>query len=208
MLTLAMSLGFISTAHAQTSVAVSTQITKESDLVSGNKYVLQSMASGTPYIMDAGTYYSVPNKANTATTACVYYFYKNDDGTWMIKNQHTGKYWGVPVYGSELEPSVVYNAGAWSLNFSGGISYPRAKTTDGSTVLSIDRSSQKIVGWTTKTSSNAAQSIKIYEVVADISSEPLPELENKIVSVSSTPDNDIEVGKWYTMFRSEERRVG
>lgn len=46
MLTLAMSLGFISTAHAQTSVAVSTQITKESDLVSGNKYILQSMASG------------------------------------------------------------------------------------------------------------------------------------------------------------------
>ncbi len=197
---LALLMGFTTTAQAQTTVEVSTQITKESDLVSGNKYVLQSMASGTPYIMDAGTYYSVPNKANTATTACVYYFYKNDDGTWMIKNQHTGKYWGVPVYGSELEPSVVYDAGAWSLNFSGGISYPRAKTTDGSTVLSIDRSSQKIVGWTTKTSSNAAQSIKIYEVVADISSEPLPELENKIVIVSSTPANDIEVGKWYTMF--------
>ncbi|MBR0272708.1 MAG: exo-alpha-sialidase [Bacteroidaceae bacterium] len=198
--TMALVMGFTTAAQAQTSVAVSTQITKESDLVSGNKYVLQSMASGTPYIMDAGTYYSVPNKANTATTACVYYFYKNDDGTWMIKNQHTGKYWGVPVYGSELEPCVVYNAGAWSLNFSGGISYPRAKTTDGSTVLSIDRSSQKIVGWTTKTSGNAAQGVKIFAVEAALSSEPLLELEHKMVAVSATPANDLTTGQWYTIY--------
>lgn len=197
---LALLMGFTTKAQAQSTVAVGTQITQENALVSGNKYILQSMANGTPYIADAGTYYSVPNAGNTPTTACVYYFYKNDDGTWNIKNQYTGKYWGVPAYSSFLEPAGVYEAGAWSLNISGGIAFPRAKTADGSTVLSIDRSSQKIVGWTTKTSNYGAQTMKIFEVVADISTEPLPELENKTVVVSPTPDNDIEVGKWYTMF--------
>jgi len=200
MMALVIFMGFSANAKAQASVSVGKQITQESGIVDGGKYILQSQASGTPYITDSGTYYSVPNKANTATTACVYYFYKNDDGMWKIKNQNTGKYWGVPEYNSFLEPAGVYEAGAWSLNMSGGIAFPRAKAANGTTVLSIDRSSQKLVGWTTKSSNYSAQTMKIYEVVTDISTEALPELENKTVVVSSTPDKDVELGKWYTMF--------
>lgn len=185
---------------AQSSVGVGAQITRESDLVDGGKYVLQSQASGNPYITDAGSDYSVPNGGNQPTTASVYYFFKNTDGTWRIRNQYTGKFWGVPVYNQKLAPALELEAGAWSMNFSGNIAYPRAKAADGTTVLSIDRSSQKIVGWTTKASGNAAQSVKIYEVDAALSSEPLPELEHKMVNVSATPANDLTTGQWYTIY--------
>ena len=184
---------------AQSTVGLGTQITQESDIVDGGKYVLQSQASGTPYIVDAGSYYSVPNAGNQPTTASVYYFYKNDDGTWRIKNQYTGKYWGVPVYSNNLTPSIEAEAGAWSLNISSGIAHPSAKAADES-VLSIDRSSQKLVGWTTKTSNYAAQTMKIFEVDAPLSSEPLAELAGKMVDVSTTAADNLELGKWYVMF--------
>ena len=185
---------------AQSSVGVGAQITRESDLVDGGKYVLQSQASGNPYITDTGSDYSVPNGGNQPTSASVYYFFKNTDGTWRIRNQYTGKFWGVPVYNQKLAPAIELEAGAWSMNFSGAIAYPRANAADGTTVLSIDRSSQRIVGWTTKTSGNAAQSVKIYEVDAALSSEPLLELEHKMVAVSATPANDLATGQWYTIY--------
>lgn len=197
MMALVIFMGFSTNAKAQASVSVGKQITQESGIVDGGKYILQSQASGTPYIVDSGTYYSVPNAGNKATTACVYYFYKNDDGTWRIKNLYTGKYWGKPVYNTALEPTVESEAGAWSLNISGGIAYPKAKDANG-TVRSIDRSSQKLVAYTTSTS--AAQRMKIYAVEAGLSSEPLQELEGKMVTVSTTAASDLELGQWYTMF--------
>ena len=197
MMALVIFMGFSANAKAQASVSVGKQITQESGIVDGGKYILQSQASGTPYITDSGTYYSVPNAGNKATTACVYYFYKNDDGTWRIKNLYTGKYWGKPVYNTALEPTVESEAGAWSLNISGGIAYPKAKDANG-TVRSIDRSSQKLVAYTTSTS--AAQRMKIYAVEAGLSSEPLQELEGKMVTVSTTAASDLELGQWYTMF--------
>ena len=200
MIALAMVMGYTAVAQAQSEVSRGAQVTQESAIVSGGKYVLQSMASGTPYITDAGTYYSVPTSNNKPTTASVYYFFKNDDGTWRIRNQYTGKYWGTPVYSENLMPSIEFEAGAWTLNISGGIAFPRAKSTDGETVLSIDRSSSKIVGWTTKTSNYGAQTMKIYEVEAGLSSEPLLELEDKMVSVSATAADNLTVGQWYTMY--------
>lgn len=197
MMALVIFMGFSANAKAQASVSMGKQITQESGIVDGGKYILQSQASGTPYITDSGTYYSVPNAGNKATTACVYYFYKNDDGTWRIKNLYTGKYWGKPVYNTALEPTVESEAGAWSLNISGGIAYPKAKDANG-TVRSIDRSSQKLVAYTTSTS--AAQRMKIYAVEAGLSSEPLQELEGKMVTVSTTAASDLELGQWYTMF--------
>ena len=185
-------------ASAQASVDVGVQVKQESAIVDGGKYILQSQASGTPYIIDAGTYYSVPNAGNKATTACVYYFYKNTDGTWRIKNQYTGKYWGAPVQATNLMPSVESEAGAWTLNISDGIAYPKAKTADGKTTLSIDRSSQILVGYTTGTS--VAQRMKIFEVDSPLSSEALPELEGKTVTVGTTAVDDIELNKWYVMF--------
>ena len=97
MLTLAMSLGFISTTHAQTDVNIGTQVTQESAITDGEKYIVQSMASGKPYIVDAGTYYFLPNAGNAPTTACVYRFISNGDGTWTLKSEHTGKCWGAPT---------------------------------------------------------------------------------------------------------------
>jgi len=44
--TLALLMGFTTNVTAQSAVGVDAQITQESDLVSGNKYILQSMASG------------------------------------------------------------------------------------------------------------------------------------------------------------------
>ena len=196
-LALVLFVGIDNSLVAQSSVGLGAQVKTESAIVDGGKYVVQSQASGTPYMEDAGTYYSVPNAGNSPTTAAVYYFYKNDDGTWKIKNQHTGKYWGVPVYGENLAPAIELEAGNWSLNFNSGVAYPRAAAADGQ-ILSMDRSSQKIVGWTTSTS--VAQRIKIFEVDAPLSSEALVELAGKMVHVNETPAADLQVGQWYTMF--------
>ncbi|MBQ9285343.1 MAG: exo-alpha-sialidase [Bacteroidaceae bacterium] len=194
---LALSWGICRNVQAQSSVGIGAQITAESSLIDGAKYILQSQAAGSPYIVDAGTYYSVPNAVNSPSTASVYYFYKNEDGTWKIKNQHTGKYWGVPVGKTELAPAIELEAGAWSLNFAGGIAYPTAPDADG-TVYHIDRSSQKIVAWTEQ--SSVAQRVKIYEVDAPLSSEPLSELADKTIAVAEEPTAELAVGRWYVMF--------
>ena len=197
LLTLLALCGFTA-ARAQTSVAIGTQVTAESNLVSGNEYVIQSQASGTPYVTEAGTYYALPNAGNQPTTAAVYAFIKNDDGTWKIRNHDSGKYWGVPVYNQPLTPSAENTAGAWSMNFSGGIAYPSAPDAEG-TVRRIDRSSQKLVAYTQ--SSSVAQRIKIFEIGdAPLSNTPLAELEGKVISVGERPAADLATGQWYVMF--------
>lgn len=183
---------------AQSEVFLGTQVQKESAIVDGNDYVIQSNASGTPYVMDAGTYYSVPNSSNTPTTACVYTFHRNTDGTWSFQNKHTGKYWGIPTYNTQLAPASAMNAGHWTLNMSSGIAHPSAPDASGVTRF-IDRSSQKLVGWTSGTS--VAQRIKIYELSeAVLSGSPLAELNNKVISVSAEPAADLSIGQWYVMF--------
>ena len=110
--------------QAQSAVSVGTQVTSESALESGKAYVLQSTASGTPYIEDVGTYYNVPMSQNAATTACVYYIISNGDGTWKFKNMETEKFWGKPVASSATPatsgfiPSDESAAGNWTLNFN------------------------------------------------------------------------------------------
>lgn len=184
--------------QAQTEVAVGTQVTAESNIVSGNEYILQSQAAGTPYIADAGTYYFVPNAGNQATTACVYALIRAEDGTWRIRNHNTGKYWGIPAYNQAIVPSDEEAAGAWSLNFSGGIAYPTAPDAEG-TVQGLDRSSQKLWGYSTGT--GITKRVKIFEISdAPLSEQPLSELENKVVSISETPAADLTTGQWYCMF--------
>ena len=183
---------------AQSEVSIGTQVKQESAIIDGNDYVVQSNASGTPYVADAGTYYSVPNAGNTATTACVYTFHQNTDGTWSLQNKHTGKYWGVPVYNTALAPASAMAAGHWTLNMSNGVAHPSAPDADGVTRF-IDRSSQKLVGYTS--SSGVAQKIKIYELSeAPLSGVPLAELNNKMISVSAEPAADLSIGQWYVMF--------
>ena len=146
-------------ANAQEAVVVGSQITAESQIVSGKAYVLKTGADR--YITDNGTNYDVPNSANSATEASVYHLISNGDGTWKIKNYYTEKYWGVPVYDKNLSSVAEASAGAWSLNFSNGIAYPQAPDAS-NTTRGIDRSDGKVWGWSTGNNDN--HKVYIYEV--------------------------------------------
>ena len=164
MMLLLLVVGASNSVFAQTAVTVGSQVTAESNIVSGKAYILQSQASGTgtvPYINDNGTNYDIP-MSNVCNESSVYYLISNGDGTWKIKNYYTNHYWGVPVYNTALT-SVAdeASAGAWSLNFSNGIAYPSARDAE-STVRGLDRSSNKLWGYTTGT--GVTKQVKIYEV--------------------------------------------
>lgn len=144
-----LSLFWATNVQAQSAVSVGTQVTSESALESGKAYVLQSTASGTPYIEDVGTYYNVPTSQNAATTACVYYIISNGDGTWKFKNMETEKFWGKPVASSATPatsgfiPSDESAAGNWTLNFNtNGTLNPSCNG------FYINRSSGKLHAWT------------------------------------------------------------
>ncbi|MBR0433859.1 MAG: exo-alpha-sialidase [Bacteroidaceae bacterium] len=196
---LLLAVGTTATLFAQTAVTVGSQVTDESNIVSGKAYILQSQAAGgnttVPYINDNGTNYAIPN-GNACNESSVYYLISNGDGTWKIKNYYTNHYWGVPVYNQAIA-SVAdeASAGTWSLNFSGGTAYPSAPDA-GSTVRGLDRSSQKLWGYTTGT--GVTKQVKIYEVA--LSNTPLSEFTGKDLQVNSTSANTVEVGKWYVMF--------
>ena len=151
-------------AKAQVAVTAGEQVTDVNNIVSGKAYVLQSQAAGTgtlPYINDNGTNYDI-SMSNACNESSVYYLISNGDGTWKIKNYYTNHYWGVPVYNQAIA-SVTdeASAGAWSLNFSNGIAYPSAPDAE-NTVRGLDRSSNKLWGYTTGT--GGTKQVKIYEV--------------------------------------------
>ena len=182
---------------AQEAVIVGPQVTQESDLVEGQPYILQSQATGTPYVADAGTYYAIPNN-NKATEACVYRFVSNGEGAWFVQSTYTEKCWSVPTYNQAITPVSLEEAGAWKLNFSGGIAYPTALDAEG-TERGLDRSSGKLWGYTKGT--GGTKQIKIFEL-GDVpySSTPLEELNNKVAQISETAADDLKVGQWYVMF--------
>ena len=197
-LSVLLTLFFVGGAYSQSAVNVGTQVTSESSIESGKSYVLQSQASGTPYIADAGSYYSIPASGGSATEACVYQFVSNGDGTWKIKSSYTGKYWGIPVSGEDLKPSNEVAAGEWKLNFSSGTAYPTAPDADGVT-RGLDRYDGHLWGYTTGTGGTKA--VKIYELNGvPLSSLALEELQGKIVTVGETPANDLATGQWYVMY--------
>ena len=149
---------------AQVAVTVGEQVTDVNNIVSGKAYILQSQATGTgtlPYINDNGTNYDIP-MSNACNESSVYYLISNGDGTWKIKNYYTNHFWGVPVYNQAIS-SVAdeASAGAWSLNFSNGIAYPSAPDAE-NTVRGLDRSGNKLMGYTTGT--GGTKQVKIYEV--------------------------------------------
>ena len=151
-------------AKAQVAVTAGEQVTDVNNIVSGKAYVLQSQAAGTgtlPYINDNGTNYDI-SMSNACNESSVYYLISNGDGTWKIKNYYTNHYWGVPVYNQAIA-SVAdeASAGAWSLNFSNGIAYPSAPDAE-NTVRGLDRSSNKLWGYTTGT--GGTKQVKIYEI--------------------------------------------
>ena len=164
MMLLLLVVGASNSVFAQTAVTAGSQVTDESNIVSGKAYILQSQAAGTgtlPYINDNGTNYDIP-MSNACNESSVYYLISNGDGTWKIKNYYTNHFWGVPVYNQAIA-SVAdeASAGAWSLNFSNGIAYPSAPDAE-NTVRGLDRSGNKLMGYTTGT--GGTKQVKIYEV--------------------------------------------
>ena len=184
--------GTTTTLFAQTAVNVGSQVTSESQLVSGQAYVLRNTATGSPWIADAGTYYSVPNGGGTLTEACVYYLLKNSDNTWKIKNFYTGKYWGKPTEASTTNqggflPVDEEDAGNWTLNFnSSGNIDPQCNG------FYINRSSQKLHGWSSSLSS------QIYEIALS-SSSVFSEFTDKDIVISSTEASILSASTWYVM---------
>ena len=197
--TILLSFSMMGGVFAQSAVNVGAQVTSENAIESGKGYILQSQAANTPYIADAGTYYSVPNSGNTSTEACIYEFISNGDGTWKIKSKYTGKYWGVPVYNQAIEPVDEAAAGKWTLTFNtDGTVSPTAPDADGET-RAIDRSSQKLVAFTVR--SVKENNIKIFQVGGKgLSNDPLKEFDNKLISVASQYANNLTTGQWYVMF--------
>ena len=197
--TILLSFSMMGGVFAQSAVNVGAQVTSENAIESGKGYILQQQANGTPYIADAGTYYSVPNSGNTSTEACIYEFISNGDGTWKIKSKYTGKYWGVPVYNQAIEPVDEAAAGKWTLTFNtDGTVSPTAPDADGET-RAIDRSSQKLVAYTVRGKSE--NNIKIFQVGGKgLSNDPLKEFDNKLISVASQYANNLTTGQWYVMF--------
>lgn len=162
LLTLCLLLAGVLSLLAQEIVIVGPQVTQESDLVEGQPYILQSQASGTPYVVDADTYYFLPNSANKATEACVYRFISNGEGAWTIQSTYTEKCWSAPAYNQAITPVPLEEAGAWKLNFKGGIAYPTALDAEG-TEWGLDRSSQKLWGYTPGT--GGTKQIKIFNPI-------------------------------------------
>ncbi|MBO7069498.1 MAG: M60 family metallopeptidase [Bacteroidaceae bacterium] len=179
--------------NATDAVAIGTQITSEAGITSGKAFVLKTGAER--YITDNGTNYDVPNSANTSTKASTYFLISNGDGTWKIKNYATGKYWGVPAYNTALASAEEAKAGAWSLNFSGGIAYPSAPDAS-NTIRGIDRSSGKVWGWSTGNNNNH----KVYIYEADLTSIASDEFEDKDIRVSSDAAASLQTNQWYVMF--------
>ena len=153
---------------AQTAVTVGSQITDESQIVSGKAYVLQygGNSNAHPYIKDNGSTYDVSNSQDSPTDKSLYFLISNGNGTWKIRNYYTGRFWGVPVYNNSNLSNLASadnesRAGAWSFNFSGSTAYPSAPDASG-TIRGLNRSSQKLVGWNTGT--DITSQVYIYEV--------------------------------------------
>lgn len=174
------------------SVDAGAKITAESQLVSGKVYLLRNMATGNPWITDAGTYYSVPNGGGTLDTYCMYYLIKDGDNTWKIKNYSTGKYWGKPTDASTTNqggfvPTDEAGAGSWTLNFnSDGNIDPQCNG------FHINRASQRLHAWSTALLS------QIYEVA--IAYPSLSEFDGKDIRVSSDAAASLQTNQWYVMF--------
>ena len=187
--------GGIMNLAAQTAVTVGSQVTDESNIVSGKAYLLQHQGNGTntPWLEDAGTYYNCPNSAGNCNLASVWYLIDNGDGTWKIENAYTGKYWPKPTGNANLVGTDAASAGSWALNFSSGVAAP---TCNG---YRLNRNTPYLAGW--NSGSGSVTQVKIYEVTASTLSTAATysAFTDKDISVSATETASISEGQWYVM---------
>lgn len=177
----------------QTPVTVGSQVTSESQLVSGKAYLVYYVgndASVSGYMKDTGAAYTGKSD-NVATTEAVYYFTTGSTtGTWKVQNYVTGKYWGTPT---EEKNTYIGSAtgGDWAMNFqTGGNVAPSCSNH------SWNRSGSYVHPWSS--GADNVNQLRIYEVGLSVTA--LDELAGYDISVSSTAASDISAGQWYLMF--------
>lgn len=195
---------------AQTAVTVGSQVTAESQLVSGRAYVVQQRTGNEAYtyLTDNGQYLYSNNA--TANLASVFYFLKNSDNTWELLNAYTGRYWGIPSKTDNNSNSYVNSrlttvatetaAGNWNLNFDNNLARPTAYASDGTTLKGIDRAINYLLGWGDGTKTGNTTYIRIYEVSSPaLSTSVLNTLVGYDVSVSATAASSLSEGQWYVV---------
>ncbi len=171
-------------------VVAGSQITAESQLVSGNQYLIYYVGNGSSaYMKDTGSAYTGLNDPN-ATMNAVYRFTDNGDGTWKVQNYATGKYWGTPTANANAYIASD-NAGAWTLNFQSNSNV--APSCNGH---SWNRSGSNIHPWSTGTAN--VNQFKIQEVTPSMALQD--EFTDKDISVSAEAAASLQTGQWYVMF--------
>lgn len=171
-------------------IKAGSQITAESQLVSGQLYLIYYVGNGSPgYMKDTGSAYTGKDD-DTAALNAVYQIFSNGDGTWKVQNYATGKYWGTPTANAN---SFIGSdtPGSWTLNFQSNNNV--APSCNGH---SWNRSGSNIHPWNTGTAN--VNQLKIMAVSP--ATELADEFDDKDVSVSSEAAASLETGKWYVMF--------
>lgn len=162
LLTLAWAFLLIATmgAYAQSTITVGSQVTAESDIVSGQPYVLYYQGNNkSGYCKVSGTELLAAENDATPTEASIFYFISAGNGTWNIKSQWNGYY--LPGFTAASSTYVLTSsassAGAFALNFQSNNTI--APSNNG---FSFNRSSGKLHGWTLGTA--YANQLVIYRV--------------------------------------------
>lgn len=147
-------------AWAQSAVSVGAQVTAESDIVSGQPYVLYySGNNNSGYCKISETQLLAANNDGTPTEASVFYFISDGNGAWNIKSRWNGYY--LPTFtakGTPYTPTAsASDAGAFVLNFQSD-----GKIAPSNNGYSFNRSSGVLHPWDSGTT--AANQFIIYRV--------------------------------------------
>ena len=189
------------TDNADDAVAQGSKISAAGSLVSGKSYLLYySGSNNSGFVKAKESTFEALYGDNSPTLESVFNFISNGDETptYKIKSNWRGTYFPVPTKSTTFAPTTEASAGSWALNFQSngniapscnGFSINRSTVPSGSTTRVIH-------GWDLGTA--AANQLQIYEIA--LSSDALPELIGKVMTVSSTAAETVQTGQWYVMF--------
>ena len=180
------------TKNATATVTAGAQITAESQLVSGQLYLIYYVGNDnnqSAYVKDTGSSYTGKADFN-ATQNAVYRLTSNGDGTWKIQNYATGKYWGTPTANANAYMGSD-TPGSWALNFQSNNNI--APSCNGH---SLNRSGTNIHPWSTGTEN--VNQLKI-EAVTPATPE-VEDFTDKDINVISEAAATLQTGQWYVMF--------
>ena len=184
---------------AQESLQKGTQITAESNLVSGKPYFLYYVGNNGCYVraISGNNFFKALAGDRVVSEDAIYYFIQ-DGGNWKIQSRNTGKFFPVPTKSTTFVPAEAANAGSWLMNFqtSGNIGNI-APSCNG---FSLNRSQVKSMGtsvlhgWDLGTSQ--ANQLQIYEIA--LSTTSIVETGQE-VSVSGSGETTLVTDQWYVL---------